>query len=181
MQDMKKIVLWIVLAAFLIVHVEAFASDLDFAPVYVASYWAWAQMFGSTSVSTEYEIGDLNEATNTRIMNTDEIFVKYDNATMKAERIYWHYTGDLNDSFERKARLLGLFAAVEYGGLYQQHDDEISIAYMAAMPAYNEYYDALSSKESEILSGQMILFRISERGTYYVTFDESAGIIVIIE
>ena len=180
---MKKLLLILVaiLVYFCIAPSACFAASLDFAPMYIGSYYYWSSTFGSVSVSTESNISDLDENTNTRLMYNDDLYVMYDNATLYANGIYWHYAGDPDNSIEWKARLLGFFATMEYGAPIKRTEQEIDDARLAAYPVYKDYITAINDREEDILSGEMVLFSVSETGRYYITLSDSMGLVIMVK
>lgn len=180
---MRKICTFLIaaLALYGIAPHVCLAANFNFAPSYIGAYYYWSSVFGSGKVSTESNISDLDESTNTRLMYNDDLYVRYDNATLYANGIYWHYAGDQDDSIEWKARLLGFFATMEYGIPTKRTEQEIDDARLAAYPAYKDYITAITDKESELLNGEMVLFRVSEIGRYYITLSDSMGLVIMVQ
>lgn len=180
---MKKVclILIAILVCFCIAPSVCFAASLDLAPSYIASYYYWSSTFGSVNVPTESNVSDLDEGTNTRLMYNDDLYVRYDNATLYANTIYWHYAGDPDDSIEWKARLLGFFATMEYGTPINRSEQEIDDARLAAYPVYKDYVTAIIDREADILNGELVLFSVSRTGRYYITLSDSMGLVIMVK
>ena len=161
--------------ALVLISVNAYASDLGSAAVIAASYNYWAGSFGATDISWDREIKDFDtESGNRKRLYTDDLVIEYDysienglNDSARQIVLFANLHTDGNSSYNQ-SRILGLFAALEYGQPTMHNLDELDAAYTKAKEVFNDYSIAMVSNMENISNGELVLFRMNEHGRYYI-------------
>jgi len=183
---MKKVVA--VVLVYILICANAYASDLGSAAILAGSYSYWAGSFGATDIAWDTDVQDTpSENGKRKRLFTDDVVIEYDFSTENglddsARKIVLFASLHTNgNTAYKQSRILGLFAALEYGKPTKHTSEEIDAAYAKAKEVFDEYSVAMVSNMGKIYNGELVLFRMNEHGRYYITYYDKTGICILVE
>lgn len=185
---MKKALSSLIALVILITITCAFAYATEFENgVFIASsYQYWSSMFGATDISQDIDIQDVPDGNGEKRLFTDDLVIDFystipDIIFDTKQVVLFASNHTKGSSAYAKSRILGLFAALEYGKPKDFSSTEIDDAYTVAKEAYDDYSLAMVSNLEKLYSGEFVLFRMNDYGRYYVVYLENAGFCIMVE
>ena len=181
---MKRIAL--IVFIMLIVPAFAYASDFENAAIIASSYQYWASSFGATDLSQDIDIQDITGEDGKQRLYTDDLVIDFYSSipdiVFETDQVVLFssiHTG--GTSAYNQSRTLGLFAALEYGAPTQFNTKEIDDAYAIAQNVFADYSLAMVSNYEKLYAGDLVLFRMNERGRYYVSYYDKVGFSIMVQ
>lgn len=183
---MKKIAM--VFFAFVLMFVcsSAYATEFEDAALIATSYQTWSELFGATDISRDFDIKDIPEGNGEQRLFTDDLAIEFyssipDIIFDTKEVFLFASVHNNGSSAYLQSRILGLFAALEYGKPKYYNSAEIDDAYAVAKKAYDDYSLAMVSNMEKLYSGELVLFRMNEYGRYYLMYSDKVGFCIMVQ
>lgn len=180
---MKRI---LIITALLLTFTIAYAAEFQNAASIAAAYQYWSGSFGATDLSQDIDMQDIPGEEGKQRLFTDDLVIDYyssiPDVVFETDQVVLFssiHTG--GTSAYNQSRILGLFAALEYGAPTKFDTKEIDDAYDVAQNVFRDYSLAMVSYYERIYAGELVLFRMNEHGRYYVSYFEDTGFCIMVQ
>lgn len=141
-------------------------NDRLYPPTLVATYMMWADLFGVDDISDDYSIS-IGDDGNAHV-HADTLNIVYDDRA--SELVYgmllYKYTGYTDAEMDLRA--MALFAAIEYGWMRSNTQQEVDAVRLTALMTLNKMKTAMTTFYYAFQQGEIIPFFIGDQTLYSI-------------